>query len=331
MITPGSANLITDVDGLLIGNAEDHDVRTGVTVLVPDQPAVMAVDVRGGGPGTRDTDALAPTTLVDGFHGVVLSGGSVFGLAAADGVTGWLSDQGKGLPFGPKAIPVVPSAILFDLMNGGNKDWDEANPYPALGRAACGALGRDFALGNVGAGLGATAGSLKGGLGSASAIHETGIQVGALVAANPAGEVIMPGSATFWAWALEQKGEVGGQTPPDSLPDPLPVGLPDHVALATNTTIGIVATNVALDKAQAQRVAMMAQDGLARAVRPAHTPFDGDTIFAVSTGTLKQDVTPPLIALIGAMAADCMARAIMRGVYEAESLGDYPGYRSLQA
>ena len=226
---------------------------------------------------------------------------------------------------------MVPSAILFDLGNGGNKDWGETSPYPALGRAACGALGRDFALGNVGAGLGATAGSLKGGLGSASAIHKTGVQVGALVAANPAGEVVIPGSTTFWAWALEQAGEVGGQAPPPSVADPLPVGLPDHVALATNTTIGIVATNVVLDKAQAQRVAMMAQDGLARAIRPAHTPFDGDTVFAVSTGTLTVDITPQLIALIGAMAGDCMARAIMRGVYEAESLGDDPGYRSLQA
>ena len=326
MITPGPANLITDVDGLLVGNADDHTVRSGVTVLMPEQPAPMAVDVRGGGPGTRDTDALNPTTLVDQFHAVVLSGGSVFGLAAADGVTGWLSDHGRGLPLGPKPIPVVPSAILFDLGNGGNKDWGDTNPYPALGRRACAALSHDFALGNAGAGLGARAGSLKGGLGSASAIDGAGLQVGALVAANPAGEVIIPGTTTFWAWALEQDGEVGGQVPPAAIPQPLPVGLPDALALATNTTIGVVATNVALTKAQLQRVAMMAQDGLARAIRPAHTPFDGDTVFAVSTGKLVLDVIPQLIARIGAIAGDCMARAIMRGVYEAESLGGYPAY-----
>ncbi|MBI1179186.1 MAG: peptidase T4 [Alphaproteobacteria bacterium] len=329
MIVPGPRNLITDLDGLSVGSAEDRGLRSGVTVLLPDRPMAMAVDVRGGGPGTRDTEALAADTLVKGFHGVVLSGGSVFGLAAADGVTGWLSARGVGLALGPRAVPVVPSAILFDLANGGDKGWGEANPYPALGRAACEAAGTDFALGNAGAGLGAKAGSLKGGLGSASAFAEDGLQVGALVAANPFGEVVIPGTAAFWSWPLELAGELGGRRPPETLPRPLASGFPAGPPTLSNTTIAVVATNLALDKAQAKRLAMMAQDGIARAVRPAHTPFDGDTVFALSTGALERPVEPLVLARAGAMAADCLARAIARAVYEARTLGDKPGYRDL--
>ena len=331
MIRPGPRNLITDLDGLLVGNAEDWTVRTGTTVLLPEAPAVMAVDVRGGGPGTRDTEALAPDTLVEKFHGLVLSGGSVFGLAAADGVTGWLSARGVGLPMGARPVPVVPAAILFDLTNGGDKGWGEANPYPALGRAACEAASRDFRLGNAGAGVGAKAGGLKGGLGSASVFTDDGLQVGALVGANPFGEVVIPGSRTFWCWPLEMAGELGGQKPPATLPDPLPSGFPNYRPALANTTIAAVATNLALTKAQAKRVAMMAQDGIARAVRPAHAPFDGDTVFAVSTGTLERPVDSLLLAQVGAFAADCLARAIARAVYEAQTLGDKPGYRDLPA
>ena len=331
MIRPGPRNLITDLDGLLVGNAEDWTVRTGTTVLLPEAPAVMAVDVRGGGPGTRDTEALAPDTLVETFHGLVLSGGSVFGLAAADGVTGWLSAKGVGLQLGPRAVPVVPAAILFDRANGGDKDWGEDNPYPALGRAACEAASRDFRLGNIGAGVGAKAGALKGGLGSASLFTDDGLQVGALVAANPFGEVVIPGTRTFWCWPLEMAGELGGQRPPAALPDPLPSGFPAHRPALANTTIAAVATNLALTKAQARRVAMMAQDGIARAVRPAHAPFDGDTVFAVATGTLERPVDALLLAQVGAFAADCLARAIARAVYEAGTLGDKPGYRDLAA
>jgi L-aminopeptidase/D-esterase-like protein len=326
MIRPGPRNLITDLDGLLVGNAEDGALRSGTTVLLPERPAVMAVDVRGGAPGTRDTEALAPDTLVEQFHGLVLSGGSVFGLAAADGVAGWLSARGVGLAMGPRPVPVVPAAILFDLRNGGDKDWGEANPYPALGRAACEAAGRDFRLGNAGAGMGAKAGSLKGGLGSASAFAADGVQVGALVGANPYGEVVMPDGA-FWCWALELDGEFGGRPPPGPGRQPLPDGFPATPPALSNTTIAVVATNLALGKAQAQRVAMMAQDGIARAIRPAHTPFDGDTVFAVSTGALRREVTPMLVARVGAMAADCLARAIARAVHAAEPLGDKPGYR----
>lgn len=327
MIVPGPRNLITDLDGLLVGNAEDWHVRTGTTVLLPRAPAAMAVDVRGGGPGTRDTEALAADTLVEAFHALVLSGGSVFGLAAADGVTGWLSARGIGLPMGPRAIPVVPAAILFDVNNGGDKNWGEASPYAALGRAACEAASRDFSLGNAGAGVGAKAGSLKGGLGSASAFDDDGIQVGAIVGANPWGEAVMPGSGALWSWPFELAGEMGGQRGPARMPETMPSGFPAAAPPVTNTVIAAVATNVALGKGQLKRVAMMAQDGIARAVRPAHTPFDGDTVFAVSTGMLDMAVTPLLLARIGALAADCLARAIGRAVYEAETLGDKPGYR----
>jgi L-aminopeptidase/D-esterase-like protein len=329
MIVPGPRNLITDLDGLTVGNAEDPALRSGTTVLLPETPAVMAVDVRGGGPGTRDTEALAPDTLVDGFHGVVLSGGSVFGLAAADGVTGWLSERGMGLALGPRPVPVVPAAILFDLANGGDKGWGEANPYAALGRAACEAASREFALGNAGAGLGAKAGGLKGGLGSASAFAEDGVQVAALVAANPFGEVVMPASGAFWSWPLEMNGEFGGRVPDGAAERPMGSGFPAGRPALANTTIAVVATNLALTKAQAKRVAMMAQDGIARAVRPAHTPFDGDTVFALSTGRLDRPVEPLLLAHVGALAADCLARAIARAVYEAGPLGDKPAYRDV--
>lgn len=329
MIKPGPTNLITDVAGLRVGNAEDLALRSGATVLLPDHPFAAAVDVRGGAPGTRDTDALAPDCLVEEFHAIVLSGGSVFGLAAADGVTSWLSERGVGLPIAPRAVPVVPSAILFDLANGGDKDWGETSPYPSLGRAACDAAGSEFSLGNAGAGMGATAGSLKGGLGSASYQTDDGLIVGALVAANPFGEVVMPSSASFWAWALECENELGGQPIPERVTTSEMFDLPQAGLLGTNTTIGIVATNATLSKTQAHRLAIMAQDGFSRAVRPSHTPFDGDTMFAVSTGELPLgDIAPMALNRLGMLAADCVARALTRGVYEAESLGDSESYRS---
>jgi len=329
MIKPGPRNAITDIAGLRIGNAENEDLRSGTTVLLADRPFTAAVDVRGGAPGTRDTDALAPDCLVETFHGIVLSGGSVFGLAAADGVTAWLSERGEGLPIAPKPVPVVPSAILFDLANGGNKNWGEHSPYAALGQAACEAAGEDFALGNAGAGMGATAGSLKGGLGTASYQSEDGLIVAAIVAANPFGEVVMPGSASLWAWALEYESELGGQPVPDKPAAAEMFDLPQAGLMGTNTTIGIVATNAALSKTQAHRLAIMAQDGISRAVRPAHTPFDGDTIFAVSLGDHPLgDVLPMALNRIGTLAADCVARALARGVFEAESLGEAQSYRA---
>ncbi len=329
MIKPGPKNLITDVPGLCVGNAEDDRVLSGATVLLGEAPLIASVDVRGGAPGTRDTDALAPGCLIDEFHGIVLSGGSVFGLAAADGATGWLSEQGVGLDLGPKAVPVVPAAILFDLAGSGDKNWGATSPYAALGRQACENAGADFALGNAGAGMGATAGSLKGGLGSASFDLGDGVFVGALVAANPMGEVVMPPGPNFWAWALECMGELGGQPAPAARQADTAFDIQAKGVLGANTTIGIVATNVTLDKSQAQRLAMMAHDGIARAVRPAHTLFDGDTIFAVSTGQHPLAApAPAALSRLGTLAADCFARALCRAVFEAEDLGDIPCYRS---
>ena len=338
-IKTGPRNLITDVDGIKIGNAHDPRVRTGVTVLIPNEPAVMAGDVRGGGPGTRDTDALNPTCLVDEMHGLFLSGGSEFGLAAGDAVTNWLSTRGKGLVMGASSgaddiptIPVVPGAILFDLANHGEKSWGMEPPYRNLAIEACESLGYDFGLGNVGAGMGAIAGAYKGGLGSVSAVGDDGLQVGAIVASNPVGSPVITGTDCLWAWTVEQDNEFGGRRPPNNWSG-VSMGFPPDTKFgglfpAANTTIGIVATNAKLTPAQAHRVAIMAQDGLARAIRPIHTPFDGDTIYVVATGKHELgDYTPLEIAQIGTIAADCVARAVARGVYEADTIDDIKCYR----
>ena len=325
---PGARNLITDVPGLKVGQSSDAGARTGVTVILPDDRAVAAVDVRGGAPGTRETDALAADTLVEAVDAVVLAGGSVYGLAAADGVTAWLGARGRGYgmvvrPGVPKA-PVVPAAILYDLGNGGDTDWGLEPPYRALGLAAIEAAGVDFALGTAGAGAGAMAGALKGGLGSASVVTSDGFTVGAVVAVNSFGSVVAPGGRSFWAAPYELNGEFGG----------VPLGNaragPDDWGLAkadprrgANTTIACVATDAILTPAQARRLAMMAQDGLARAIRPVHAPFDGDVVFAVSTGRRAlADPTDFTLTRLGALAADCLARAVARGVYEATA---WPG------
>lgn len=332
MARPGPRNLITDVDGILIGNADDPDARTGVTVILPDRPVVAAVDVRGGGPGTRETDALDPSCLVERIHALCLSGGSVFGLDAPSGVVSWMSAQGRGLSIGPLAIPVVPAAILFDLMNGGNKQWGNVPPYRSLGWEACENAAAGFKLGNIGAGLGATAGDLKGGLGSASALTDDGLQVGAIAAVNPNGSVVMPDSDAFWAWPFEQEGELGGQSPPVGRTHDLELDIPGAGFPGTNTTLVVVATNLAIDRAAARRIAIMAHDGIARAVRPVHTPFDGDTVFVISTGAKPiqggADAVPGALSRLGSLAADCVTRAIARGVYAAETLGEFPGYCS---
>ena len=327
MIRPGPRNAITDVPGLRVGNAEDTDIMSGVTVVLPDQPAIAAVDVRGGGPGTRETDALDPAALVERVDAIVLSGGSAFGLDAASGVTSWLAARGRGFQVGAARVPIVPAAILFDLHTGASKDWGHAPPYRKLAVAACDAAGEEFAQGNEGAGLGAVAGALKGGLGSASAIDDDGLVVGALAAANPAGSVVMPGQSTMWAWALEQDGELGGQKAPEAAVS-LEPDLPEAAMAGGNTTLVVIAVSEPLTRAQAQRVAIMAQDGVARAVRPAHTPFDGDTVFVLSTGT-GHPPEPAAVARIGSIAADCAARAIARGVYQAEPAGGRPSWRSL--
>jgi L-aminopeptidase/D-esterase-like protein len=328
-ISPGPRNLITDVAGILVGNAEDSKIRTGVSVVLAQRPAVAAVDVRGGAPGTRETDALDPSSLVETVDAVVLSGGSAFGLEAASAAMTWLAARGRGFPVGTTRVPIVPAAILFDLLNGGDKDWGESPPYAALGRAACAAAGESFALGNAGAGYGAKAGTLKGGLGSVSAVTADGLQMGVLVAVNAHGETVMPGESCFWAWPFERQGELGGQRPPHrALPaesDPMPMAGP---GIAGNTTIAVVATNAIVSRAEARRIAIMAQDGFARAIRPVHTPFDGDTVFVLATGAQALlGPRPFAVARLGAIAADCLARAVARGVYSAATLGDITGYR----
>lgn len=328
MTKPGPRNLITDVAGLRVGNAEDKHALTGVTVIVPEMRAVAAVDVRGGAPGTRETDALDPTCLVGAVDAVVLAGGSLFGLDAASGVVNALAVQGRGyrIPTSPLALPIVPAAILFDLSNGGDKNWGEAPPYNALGKAALASASEDFALGNAGAGLGARAGLYKGGLGSASAVTEDGLTVGALVAVNAFGSPVMPGTATLWAAPFEQGDEMGGQVlPAHKVSVPLDWPLDTKQALmpkpGTNTTIGVVATDAKLSPAQAQRIAIMAHDGLARALRPVHSALDGDTLFVLATDARAlAEPLPVSLSRLGMLAADCVTRAVGRAVYEAEGV-----------
>ena len=325
----GLRNLITDVGGLSVGSAHNEVVRTGVTVIRPTARAVCAVDVRGGGPGTRETDALAPDTLVDAVDAVILSGGSVYGLAAADGVAAKLGASGEGFTLlpapGVPVSPITPAAILYDLANGGDKAWGLEPPYRSLGMAALDAVSTTFALGRAGAGYGARAGAGLGGLGSTSLQGSDGARVGALVAVNSFGAVRQPGTNAFWAWPYEQNGEFGGARPWDEGALASVDGEDWGAAKTTaqpgeNTTIAVVATDVALTPAQARRVAVMAQDGLARAIRPAHAPFDGDVVFALSTAQRPLPAQAPdlHVARLGNMAADALARAIARGVWEAE-------------
>tara|TARA_R110000868_G_scaffold120773_5_gene320660 strand:- start:35871 stop:36863 length:993 start_codon:yes stop_codon:yes gene_type:complete len=329
MAVPGKTNTLTDIAGLRVGQAEDVSVQTGVTVILPDERAVCAVDVRGGGPGTRETDALAAHTLVDAVDAVVLSGGSSYGLAAADGVAAVLGAQGRGFALMPApgvpVSPVIPSAILYDLANGGDKAWGEEPPYRQLGKDALAAASRDVRLGRAGAGYGARAGSRPGGTGSASLVTADGITIAALVCVNSFGSVTMPGSDVYWAWPWEIEGEFGGARPKAGWSAP-----PEDWGAAKinpgareNTTIALVATDAALTPAQARRLAIMAQDGLARAIRPVHTPFDGDVVFALSTAAhALPDPAEFTLARLGSLAADCLARAVARGVHAASCQND---------
>lgn len=341
MLRPGPRNLITDVDGILVGNQEDPRLRSGVSVVLCETPSTASVDVRGGAPGTRETDLLDPSCLVERVDAICLSGGSAFGLSSSDGVMRWLREHGRGLAIAGVVVPIVPTAILFDLLNGGDKQWDWP-PYRELAYEATGKAGCDFALGNAGAGMGAKAGNLKGGLGSASAVDPaTGLQVGALVAVNARGYTTMGDMPQFWAWALEQDQEFGGLPAParalglpvshsraDLTHDPAEAARRDPRA---NTTIAVVATNARLDKASARRLAVMAQDGLARSIRPVHTPQDGDTVFAIATGRLDLGGDPLALAELGTLAADCLARAVARGVHAAATLGAARGWRDVFA
>jgi L-aminopeptidase/D-esterase-like protein len=315
-------DLITDVAGVRIGHAGDAGLGSGVTAVVFEEPAVASIDLRGGGPGTRETALLDPAQTVSGIDAIVLSGGSAFGLDAASGVQAWLREQGRGFAVRTARVPIVPCAILFDLMGGGAKDWGRYPPYRELGYQAANSANADCALGSVGAGLGANTVNLKGGIGSASATAE-GITIAALAVVNAAGSVTIGDSRFFWAAAFERDKEFGGA----GLPSPIP---PDGLEPRTkggaraSTTLVVVATDAMLSKAQARRIAVMAQTGMARAIYPVHTPLDGDVLFAAATG--KKLLADPLLALsrLGAVAANVTARAIARAVYEATAL-PFPG------
>ncbi len=309
-MTAGDLNTICDVPGLSVGQASDAALKSGVTVVVGDAPMVAGVHVMGGAPGTRETDLLAPSATVPAVDALVLSGGSAFGLAAADGVVAGLRADRRGFAAAGHRVPIVPAAILFDLAAGGDHDWAD-NPYPALGRAAYDARGRDVALGSAGAGTGATVAGLKGGLGSASARLPSGAIVGALVAVNALGQVTVGDGPAFWAAPFEIGAEFGGL---GAAPAPAP---PPKTKLGGggNTTLAVVATDLKLDKAGATRMAIAAHDGFARAIVPAHTPMDGDLVFGCATG--RREVAEDDLMLLGHVAASCVARAIARGVYEA--------------
>jgi len=325
-VRAGPRNLITDIDGILVGNAENHAVKTGSTVLYGERPFTANVHVMGGAPGTRETDLLAADKLVSQVDALVLSGGSAFGLDAASHVATLLRAEDRGLAVGSVKVPIVPAAILFDLLNGGDQNWVK-NPWFELGGKAFHAKARDFDLGSVGAGFGATTADLKGGLGSASIVLESGISIGALVAVNSLGSVIQQGSPYFWAAYHEMDGEFGGfgSSPNKIDMSDIPSKMDRHDAgeqdageqMANgNTTIAIVATDATLDKAQCKRMAVAAHDGMARAIWPSHTPFDGDLVFALGTGAKPALPESEMMAL-GHYAAVCLARAIARAVWHA--------------
>jgi L-aminopeptidase/D-esterase-like protein len=322
-------NLITDVAGLKVGNAEDAALGSGATAIVFDEPAIASVDLRGGGPGTRETELLAVATTVERIDAIALSGGSAFGLDATSGVQARLREMGRGFAIREARVPIVPGAILFDLFAGGDKNWGRYSPYRELGYQAALAASLDFALGSAGAGLGATVANLKGGLGSASAVTADGLTVGALAVVNAVGSVTIGDGPHFWAAPFEQENEFGG------LGWPKAFGA-DDLALRSKggerqaTTIALVATDATLTKAQAHRLAVMAQTGMARAIYPVHTPLDGDLVFAAATG--RKPLADPLLTLtaLGTLAANVLARAMARAVYEAKALpfpGALPGWR----
>lgn len=331
MVQIGKYNAMTDVEGLLVGSYTDLEALSGVTVVICSEGAVAGVDVRGSAPGTRETDLLGPENLVEKVQAVVLSGGSVYGLAASDGVVRWLSEHGFGFPLdGSHVAPIVPAAVLFDLGRGKSfippisADW---------GKKACLAAGNQaLPQGCVGAGTGALSGAIKGGLGTASVVMPSGITVAALVAVNSLGTVIDPVVGRPWEIRLELDGEFG-ELGKRSVILPKASGN----APVRNTTIGLVATDAALSKVQARKVAQMAHDGLARAIRPAHTMFDGDTLFCLATGKRELPIQPGVfigaqaqaINELGHAAADCVSRAIMHGILSARSLNGMMALRDL--
>lgn len=322
----GPRNLITDVAGLVVGNAQDARLKSGVTVVACDRPVVAAVQVLGGSPGTRETDALEPHNALQEIHAVTLAGGSAFGLDAASGVQAALREDGVGVEVFGHRVPIVPAAILLDLYNGGDKDWGRYPPYRELGYEAARAAAPDFSIGTAGAGFGALTARLKGGLGSASTVLDGGITVGALAAINPAGSATIGDTAHFWAAPFEIGGEFGGL----GLPAPMPADATDlrwkfgePPTPGGNTTIAVIATDAVLSKAAAKRLAIAAHDGFARAIWPAHTPGDGDLVFALATGASGVELDEIGVMELQAVASATMARTIARGIHAATpSSGD---------
>lgn len=317
---------LTDVPGLRVGHFTDPRRPTGCTVVLPDSGAVCGVDVRGGAPGTRETDLLDPVNSVQEVHAVVLSGGSAFGLDAATGVVRYLEEKGIGFPVGVGRVPIVPAAILYDLAIG---DWTIRPDAKAGYEAARAASAGPVAEGSVGAGAGATVGKLfgvssamKGGIGTAAVRLPGGAVVAALVAVNASGDILDPARGRVLAGVRTRDGK-GLRGAVDAL---LAGERPGQPLAGQNTTIGVVATNVALTKAEATKIAQMAHDGLARSIRPVHSPWDGDTLFALSTATTKVDQAT---LVVGALAAEAVARAVVRAVTTATGLPGYPSASDL--
>ncbi len=312
-------NLLTDVPGIRVGNAHDPKLASGVTVALFERPAVASVFVAGGGPAGRGLECLEPDRAVERIDAIVLSGGSGFGLDATTGVQAWLNEHGRGIPVASARVPIAPTAVLFDLLNGGDKDWGRFPPYRELGYAACEVAAESFALGTAGGGYGATTVDLKGGLGSASATTSRGYNVGALASVNAIGSAVIDGGPHFWAAPFERDGEFGGLGIPATVPaNARRFRWKGQQQLAT--TICMVATDATLTKAEAKRLAIMAQGGLAKALSLSHAPMDGDTVFAVSTLGRPAEGGLDLLTELGAIASDCLARAIARGVHAATAL-----------
>ncbi|WP_036259340.1 P1 family peptidase [Methylocapsa aurea] len=316
-------NLITDVPGLRVGNALDEKLGSGVTAVIFDAPAIASIAIHGGAPALRDATLLEPEMTVERIDALVLSGGSVHGLDSMGGVLAFLRESGRGFAVGDVKVPIAPGAALFDLLNGGDKNFGSEPVYWHLGYKAARAAATDFELGSIGAGYGATLADIKGGLGSASETTSRGFRVGALVAVNAVGRATIGRSAHFWAAPYERNGEFGGLGWPSPWP---PDALDFHIKgdAAENTTIAIIATDAAMTKAEAKRLAIMAHDGMAHAVRPSHAAMDGDTIFSAATGAASRTSTIRDRTEIGMRAADCLARAIARAVYMATPL-PFPG------
>lgn len=334
LIEPGAKNLITDIAGINVGNAHDGQLNSGVTALILDEPAIASAHVMGGAPGTRDTQLLAPENSVEKIDGLFLSGGSAFGIDAGSGIQAYLRQENRGFSLAGQTIPLVPGAVIFDLINGGDKDWGRYPPYRELGYEAASAASQEFKTGSHGAGKGALVAGMLGGLGSASTVLENGIKLGALVAVNALGSPLMGSSDCFWAAPFEIDDEFGGKgicSPLREDINQLKVKFRDEIALNKNTTIGIIATDAVLTKSQAKRLAIAAHDGFARALWPSHTPLDGDLIFAVATGS--SGVVPQINDWIdlGAHAASTMSRAIARGVYDATACKNalFPAYKEV--